>query len=126
MQILGNIVLVFLNAINDIIVDTFQSLREEANELYEIKMNICFICSLNRTIFERIGLDFEQHKEREHNILNYFHYVMKILNTDEQEFNSLDYQVLLSFKQLRTDFFPMKTSMSIDASGIVDEEEEED
>ena len=68
MQILGNIVLVFLNAINDIIVDTFQSLREEANELYEIKMNICFICSLNRTIFEKIGLDFEQHKEREHNI----------------------------------------------------------
>lgn len=126
MQILGNIVLVFLNAINDIIVDTFQSLREEANELYEIKMNICFICSLNRTIFERIGLDFEQHKEREHNILNYFHYVMKILNTDEQELNSLDYQVLLSFKQLRTDFFPMKTSMSIDSSGIVDEEEEED
>ena len=100
MQIFGNIVLVFLNAINDIIVDTFQSLREEANELYEIKMNICFICSLNRTIFERIGLDFEQHKEREHNILNYFHYVMKILNTDEQELNSLDYQVLLSFKQL--------------------------
>ena len=100
--------------------------REEANELYEIKMNICFICSLNRTIFERIGLDFEQHQEREHNILNYFHYVMKILNTDEQELNSLDYQVLLSFKQLRTDFFPMKTSMSIDASGIVDEEEEED
>lgn len=77
------IVLVFLNAINGIIVDTFQSLREEVNELYEIKMNICFICSLNRTIFERIGLDFEQHKEREHNILNYFHYVMKILNTDE-------------------------------------------
>ena len=118
------IVLVFLNAINGIIVDTFQSLREEANELYEIKMNICFICSLKRGIFERIGLDFEAHKEREHNILNYFHYLLKILNTDEQELNSLDYQVLLSFRQTRTDFFPMKTSLSIDSMGSIEEEEE--
>ena len=87
-------------------------------------MNICFICSLKRGIFERIGLDFEAHKEREHNILNYFHYLLKILNTDEQELNSLDYQVLLSFRQTRTDFFPMKTSLSIDSMGSIEEEEE--
>ena len=40
--------------------------------------------------------DFDYHKE--HNILNYLYYLYKIIKTDEQELNSLDYQVLLSYK----------------------------
>ena len=102
-----------LNIINGIIVDTFQALREEANAQYETKMNVCFICSLNRSVFERRGIDFDFHKEIEHNCLSYFHYLYKILQTDEQELNSLDYQVLLSYRQARTDFFPVNTSLSI-------------
>ena len=56
--------------------------------------------------------------------LNRHFHLLKILNTDEQELNSLDYQVLLSFRQTRTDFFPMKTSLSIDSMGSIEEEEE--
>ena len=108
-----SIILILLNIINGIIVDTFQALREEANAQYETKMNVCFICSLNRSIFERRGIDFDFHKEIEHNCLSYFHYLYKILQTDEQELNSLDYQVLLSYRQARTDFFPVNTSLSI-------------
>ena len=110
-----SIILILLNVINSIIVDTFQALREEAAEQYETKMNLCFICSLNRSIFERNGLDFENHKEQEHSILNYFHYIFKVIKTDEQELNSLDYQVLLSYKQTKTDFFPVKTAMALTA-----------
>ena len=111
-----SIILILLNVINSIIVDTFQALREEANAQYETKMNICFICSLNRNVFDRKGIDFDYHKEHEHNILNYFLYLYKIIKTDEQELNSLDYQVLLSYRQTRTDFFPVNTAISINSS----------
>ena len=111
-----SIILILLNVINSIIVDTFQALREEANAQYETKMNICFICSLNRNVFDRKGIDFDYHKEQEHNILNYFHYLYKIIKTDEQELNSLDYQVLLSYRQTRTDFFPVNTAISINSN----------
>ncbi len=111
-----SIILILLNVINSIIVDTFQALREEANAQYETKMNICFICSLNRNVFDRKGIDFDYHKEHEHNILNYFHYLYKIIKSDEQELNSLDYQVLLSYRQTRTDFFPVNNAISINSS----------
>ena len=107
------IMLVLLNIINGIIVDTFQELREEANAQNETKMNICFICSLNRTLFERKGLDFDKHKESEHNVLNYLHYIYKVLQTDESDLNSLDYQVLQSYRQTRTDFFPVNTCITL-------------
>ena len=52
-----------MNVINSIFVDTFQTLREEANAQYE--MNICFICSLNRNnAFDGKGIDFDYHKEQ--------------------------------------------------------------
>ena len=43
------------------------------------------------------------------------HYIFKVIKTDEQELNSLDYQVLLSYKQTKTDFFPVKTAMALTA-----------
>ncbi len=102
-----------LNVINGIIVDTFQALREQNNLKEDIKANLCYICSLNRSKFEIKGINFNYHTLCEHSILNYFYYVFKIQLTDEQELNSLDYQVLNSIKELRTDFFPVKKALSL-------------
>ena len=108
--------LILLNVINGVIVDTFQELREKTNEENENKLNICYICSQHRGDFEKNGIDFEYHKDHEHNILNYFHYIFKVQATDEQELNSLDYQVRQSIKAKRTDFFPVNTCLSLRAT----------
>ena len=110
------VMLVLLNIISGVIVDTFQELREKSVEENETKLNICYICSLHRTLFEKRGIDFEYHKDHEHNIMNYFSYIYKIEMTDESDLNSLDYQVRQSIKNKRTDFFPINTCVSFNTS----------
>lgn len=102
------IILTMLNIINGIIVDTFQELREKNNERDDKITNECFICSLNRSKFEIKGLSFNDHVENTHNIINYYIYLSKVILTDEQDLNSLDSQVLVSLKNKKIDFFPIK------------------
>ena len=110
------VMLVLLNIISGVIVDTFQELREKSVEENETKLNICYICSLHRTLFEKRGIDFEYHKDHEHNIMNYFNYIYKVERTDESDLNSLDYQVRQSIKNKRTDFFPINTCVSFSSN----------
>ncbi len=102
-----------LNIINGIIVDTFQALREQNNEKEYVRENVCYICSIKRSKFEVKGLNFAEHQIIEHNILNYFHYIIKIQKTDEHDLNSMDFQVLNFIRESRTDFFPVKKAISL-------------
>ena len=108
------LILVILNIASGIIVDKFQDLREKNDELYEEKENVCFICSLHRSNFEIKGIDFEYHQQHEHNIGNYFHYLMKINRTDEHDLNSIDFQVYNAFQQKKIEFFPIKKAKSLE------------
>lgn len=101
------IMLVMLNIINGIIVDTFQGQREESNELKRLKENSCLICSIQRGRFEAKGIDYSYHIETEHNIHNYFDYFLKIQNVKTlQEMSFIDHYVLGKLNQKLTDFFP--------------------
>lgn len=108
-----SLILILLNIINGIIVDTFQALREQNNEKEYVKNNVCYICSIDRSKFEMKGVDYDYHLVREHNILNYFHYIIKVLRTFEQDLNSLDYEVLKAIKKNSTEFFPVKKALSL-------------
>ena len=108
--------LVLFNIITGIIVDSFQKLKDQESEENEMKENTCYICSLHREKFEKKGIKFENHTEQEHNIINYFNYIYKVEETDESDLNSLDYQVMQSIKNNRTDFFPMKTCLSLSSN----------
>ena len=108
------LILVILNIASGIIVDKFQDLREKNDELYEEKENVCFICSLHRSNFEIKGIDFEYHQQQEHNIGNYFHYLMRINRMDEHDLNSIDFQVFNAFQQKKIEFFPIKKAKSLE------------
>ena len=108
------IILIVLNIINGIIVDTFQALREQNNLIDEEKTNVCFICSLHRSNFQIKGIDFDYHQQHEHNIENYFKYILKIRKTDEHDLNSIDFQVFNSIKQHKIEFFPIKKAKSLE------------
>ncbi len=109
------IMLIIVNIINGIIVDTFQALREQNNRKDDILNNFCYICSLARTEFEVKGVNYEKHLMNEHYIKNYFDYLFKIQGTDEHDLNSLDSQVLKAIKDFKTDFFPNKKAKSLES-----------
>lgn len=106
--------LIIFNMVNSIVVDAFQETREKNNKINEEKTNACFICSLHRSKFEVKGVSFEHHTEREHNIDNYFRYLLKILKTDEHDLNSIDFQVLNAVRQKRIEFFPIKKAKCLE------------
>ena len=108
------IILIMLNIVNGIIVDTFQALREENNTKQRIRDNVCYICSINKAKFEMKGIDYNYHLNKEHCILNYFHYILKILRTDEQDLNSMDYAVFKAISKESTEFFPVKRAISLE------------
>lgn len=107
------IVLIMLNVINGIIVDTFQDLREKNNKRNDIKENECYICAINRIEFQINSLDFEAHKLNEHNFNNYTYYLIRINEIDEHDLNSVDYQSLLCCRKKQTSFFPMKKCITL-------------
>ena len=107
-------VLFIMNITGGIIIDKFDELKEVKKKLYEEKENVCFICSLHRSNFEIKGIKFKDHQLQEHNIGNYFHYLMKINRTDEHDLNSIDFQVYNAFKDKKIVFFPIKKAKSLE------------
>lgn len=108
------IILIILNIINGIIVDTFQYLREENAEIYDQQTNYCYICQISRGQFESNGIKFEEeHKVKDHNVFNYFCYLFKINRTDPHDLNSVDFQVYNSIKESKVDFFPIRCARGI-------------
>ena len=106
--------LLIMNIFGAIIVDKFDENRESNKKLNEEKQNMCYICSLHRSNFEIKGIKFSTHREQEHNIANYFHYLMKINRTDEHDLNSIDFQVYNAFKEKKLLFFPIKKAKSLE------------
>lgn len=103
-----------LNIINGIIVDTFQELREKNNQRFDKLMNECYICSLNRNNFDIKGVSFDEHIYVSHKFINYFLYLIKLKLTDEQDMNSLDFQVYNSLKIESINFFPIKKTKMLE------------
>ena len=108
-----SVMLIMINVVNGIIVDTFQQLREEHNKKVDDNLNICYSCNHNRSVFEIVGKNFEEHMTKDHSLSNYFYYLLKIHLVDEQDLNSLDFYVLNAVRENRFDFFPIEKSLSL-------------
>ena len=106
-------VFILINMVTGIVVNSFQELSDQKTEENDMKENTCYICSLHREKFEKKGIKFENHTEKEHNIINYLNYIYKVEMTDESDLNSLDYQVMQSVRGKRADFFPNNTCLSL-------------
>jgi len=104
--------LVLLNVVNAIIVDTFQTYREQQSKRNFSEKNICYICSLSKSRFEINGLDFHKHVTQEHKLENYIYFLIGIRSEDEHKLNSLQYKILKEMTKIQ--FFPIKRGMIFD------------
>jgi len=78
----------------------------------EDQENVCFICSIERSEFEK-HLDFEEHLREEHNIWNYLYYLMGIeekYSYNRNEMSEIEGLILERFKAKNTDWFPIGRS----------------
>ncbi|RHY34190.1 hypothetical protein DYB32_001094 [Aphanomyces invadans] len=99
------ILVLLINLIMGIIIDSFTSLRESSERKLEIEMNTCLVCNDAKDDIEYRGVlggltnNFKRHTEEEHNLWNYLFFIMYLDSKPSTSMNgteSFAYQKLLA------------------------------
>eukprot|EP01135_Chromosphaera_perkinsii_P009083 Nk52_evm14s1607 gene=Nk52_evmTU14s1607 len=108
------VVIIVLNLIFGVIIDTFADLRSEKNEKDSILKNTCFICGLNRSAFDnRSGGSFERHVSVDHNLWNYLHFIVHLKIKTDTEFTGPESYVANMIESQKLDWFPRLRTMAL-------------
>ena len=102
--------------VSGIIIDSFDGLRGEREDLEEDMDTICFICGLERETIEKyyIGKEgFEKHLQ-DHNVNNYFFYIFYLEDKDPNEYSGLESYVKKDLDKESTRWFPIGRSLKIE------------
>lgn len=103
-----SIITVLLNIIFGIIIDTFAQLRDKKTEMEEDMKNVCFICNIERQIFERDTEEgFEFHCLMDHDIWQYLNFIIHLKSINQTDLNGTESNILNLFEHDDISWFPM-------------------
>eukprot|EP00056_Hartaetosiga_gracilis_P007617 m.110530 g.110530 ORF g.110530 m.110530 type:complete len:2634 (+) comp12749_c0_seq1:91-7992(+) len=120
------LIVIVLNLILGIIIDTFADLRKEKQEKDDTRRNTCFICGLERQRFDAIGQSFDYHCRFEHHIWSYLNFIVLLRTKDETEFTGPESYVsdlVCDVENPDFTWFPRLQALSLSNKEGMDEEE---
>ncbi|TRY82341.1 hypothetical protein DNTS_000065, partial [Danionella cerebrum] len=107
------VIIIVLNLIFGVIIDTFADLRSEKQKKEEILKTTCFICGLERDKFDNKTVSFEEHIKLEHNIWNYLYFIVLIREKNKTDYTGPESYVAHMIKNKNLDWFPRMQAMSL-------------
>ncbi|XGW30683.1 hypothetical protein V3C99_009556 [Haemonchus contortus] len=107
------LIVITLNLIFGVIIDTFGDLRTEKNDKEDVLKNTCFICGLERGKFDNRPVTFEDHQAEEHNLWHYLYFIVWLQIKDETEFTGPESYVAQCVKDRNLDWFPRMQAISL-------------
>ncbi|KAI1893130.1 hypothetical protein AGOR_G00140740 [Albula goreensis] len=107
------VIIIVLNLIFGVIIDTFADLRSEKQKKEEILKTTCFICGLERDKFDNKTVSFEEHIKLEHNIWNYLYFIVLVREKNKTDYTGPESYVALMIKSKNLDWFPRMQAMSL-------------
>ncbi|KAK7884734.1 hypothetical protein WMY93_027857 [Mugilogobius chulae] len=114
------VIIIVLNLIFGVIIDTFADLRSEKQKKEEVLKTTCFICGLERDKFDNKTVSFEEHIKMEHNIWNYLYFIVLVREKNKTDYTGPESYVAHMIKNNNLDWFPRMQAMSLvvtDADG---------
>ncbi|XP_063897860.1 inositol 1,4,5-trisphosphate receptor isoform X1 [Helicoverpa armigera] len=111
------VIIIVLNLIFGVIIDTFADLRSEKQQKEHILKNTCFICGLNRSAFDNKTVSFEEHIKSEHNMWHYLYFMVLVRVKDPTEFTGPESYVHSMIKSNNLDWFPRLRTLSLVGGG---------
>ena len=99
-----------------LILDAFDSLRGDREEIEEDMESICYICGLNREKIEKyyVGKEgFEKHL-KDHSVENYLFYMLYLEDKDPNEYSGLESYVKENVDQESIVWFPIGRALKIE------------
>ncbi|KAH9503750.1 Inositol 1,4,5-trisphosphate receptor type 1 [Bulinus truncatus] len=118
------VIIIVLNLIFGVIIDTFADLRSEKQTKDEILRNTCFICGLERAAFDNRSVTFEDHTKHEHNMWHYLYFIVLVKVKDPTEFTGPESYVDAMIKERNLEWFPRMRAMSLAAEDSEGEQNE--
>ncbi|GAB9463065.1 hypothetical protein Gpo141_00000540 [Globisporangium polare] len=112
-----NIVLIImlLNIVFGVIIDTFASLRTADKETTMDMQNRCFICSIDAYTFDRATKrGFHDHIYMEHNMWHYLYLFVHIRKKPITEYNGLELYLAMRMAKKDVSFFPSFRALSLE------------
>lgn len=76
-------------------------------------MNICFICNLERYLFDKYSDGFENHTKRDHNLWNYLYFLYGLKKKDETEYSGLESFVVQEIFTESKDWVPLGKALCL-------------
>jgi len=79
---------------------------------------VCFICGLERTVFDKEGISFEKHTREEHNEWNYIYYLVYMQAKDRFEYNGTESYIIDKIENDDLSWFPIQRAMSLSENAV--------
>uniref|UniRef100_A0A8C3HW25 Inositol 1,4,5-trisphosphate receptor n=1 Tax=Chrysemys picta bellii TaxID=8478 RepID=A0A8C3HW25_CHRPI len=120
------VIIIVLNLIFGVIIDTFADLRSEKQKKEEILKTTCFICGLERDKFDNKTVTFEEHIKEEHNMWHYLCFIVLVKVKDSTEYTGPESYVaeMIKVRLKNLDWFPRMRAMSLVSSDSEGEQNE--
>jgi hypothetical protein len=101
-----SVVLIMLNIVMGIVIDTFGELREKMTQEEDDKKEKCMICAKKTEHFEKLKLDFIKHIKTEHHVWDYLFFIIYISKKESSLRNSYENLVYQYFNEENYSWIP--------------------
>ena len=109
-----SVLVLLLNIIFGIVIDTFAQQRDLQNQIKDNMENVCFVCGIDRNTFDRKHpIGFEYHIEHEHNIWHYLSFTIHLEQKSVTEKTGPESYVAEMLKSNNLTFYPILKASSI-------------
>jgi len=119
------VIVMLLNIIFGIIIDTFSSLRADKLKRSTDTLEVCFICSIDKQVFDRASDEpdgFQNHIKLDHNMWNYLYYIFLLWEQDRDDDDGLEQFVRRAIEANEIVWFPLNKAIRLDQAATVEEE----
>jgi hypothetical protein len=122
------VLIILLNIVFGIIIDTFSELRDEKNEKEEKTEEFCFICGIAKNKFEQLGPgSFDDHIRPggDHDMWSYLRFIIYITDQDEDDDDGLESYIRECIDTNNLDWIPNGKAIALVDYADEDETPEE-
>lgn len=112
-------IVILMNIIFGVIIDTFDELRQTQREIENDIHNRCFICNFEAVKFDRKaneGISFQRHIKEDHTMWNYAFFLIYLYKKDHTEFTGIEQYIFEKLVQEDYSFFPVHRSLVLETS----------
>ncbi|CAH8526115.1 unnamed protein product [Schistosoma turkestanicum] len=107
------VIIIILNLIFGVIVDTFAALRQEKQNSEELNKNHCCVCGLHRSAFDQSNINFDEHIDIEHNVWHYLYFIIYLRTKSVDSLTGLEIYIDKLIKKNEFKWIPRRRAMTL-------------